>query len=477
MDKQKISIDSNLLLNDVQRLALNELLTNDKITIISWTPEQQEEANEFLRSHMLLDLIVSNANLTNSTNSKWVISYKYNDDTNIRKILCQCSCGIFTQNSNVKNTGISEHNFEFFGCLAFAEITINESTNHYGKIMGYFEHVNECVQSDKTIPQVAEPLEIIDTPKNPSLPVMSQDESHVSDSSILQLHPMVKEITSDLLKSYVPTKWVMKDNQKFVQNNCNGLVILDDYRLLISPSDILSIMGEIPKIKLNINMRQPVDSSLLDIFFLKGDSDSLIRNSCFHYQPRTQEHDRLEIGLSTLEQREFAWTYGHQNLLIFDGTFTICDNRILLFALLVLDEDHHSIPVAYFLFSLPNSTKSSSDGGYDYRILSTLLQKFVDVLGEKNSAKFFPKIVMTDTNYREQQAVHQVWSGAAVIYNFFHVNKEWNKILKQSLGANGPQQIVTYRKEMKSYMRSVIHQINTMNDTNHIKVTVLNAQK
>ncbi|CAG8720887.1 13651_t:CDS:2, partial [Racocetra fulgida] len=76
-----------------------------------------------------------------------------------------------------------------------------------------------------------------------------------------------------------------------------------------------------------------------------------------------------------------------------------------------------------------------------------------------------------------QQAVHQVWSGAAVIYNFFHVNKEWNKVLKQSLGANGPQQIVTYRKEMKSYMRSVIHQINTMNDTNHIKVTVLNAHK
>ncbi|CAG8790636.1 19419_t:CDS:1, partial [Racocetra fulgida] len=168
--------------------------------------------------------------------------YKYNDNTNIRKILCQCSCGIFTQNSNDKNTGISGQNFEFFGCLAFAEITINESTNHYGKIMGYFEHVNECVQSDKTIPQVVEPLEIIDTPKNSSqatpLPAVSQDESHVSETTILQLHPMIKEITSDLLKSYVPTKWVMKDNQKFVQNNCNGLVIFEDYRLLISPSDI-----------------------------------------------------------------------------------------------------------------------------------------------------------------------------------------------------------------------------------------------
>ncbi|CAG8857131.1 3512_t:CDS:2, partial [Gigaspora margarita] len=86
-------------------------------------------------------------------------------------------------------------------------------------------------------------------------------------------------------------------------------------------------------------------------------------------------------------------------------------------------------------------------------------------------------VVMTDINYREQQSVHQVWPGAAVIYNFFHVNKEWNKILKQFLGANGSQQIVSYRKEMKSYIRSVIQQISTMNETNHIKATVINAQK
>ncbi|CAG8813966.1 10160_t:CDS:1, partial [Cetraspora pellucida] len=393
MNEQNISIDPNLLLNDVQKSTLDELLTNDNITIISWTPEQQEEATQFLQSHMLLDLVASNANLTNS---KWDIRYKYDDHTDIQKILCQCSCGIFTETSNAKNTDISEQNFEFLGCLAFAEITINKSTNHYEKVTGYFEHVNGCVQSNKTTTsQVAESQMIIDTPsKIPSqeapLSAVSQDESHVSGSSILQLHPMVKEITSDLLKSYVPIKWVLKDNQQFVQNNCNGLVILDNYRLLISPSDISNIMGEIQKIKLNINMRQPVDSSLLDLFFLKGDSDSLIRNSCFHYQPRTQEHSRLEIGLSTLEQRELAWTYGHQNLLIFDGTFTICDNRILLFALLVLDEDHRSIPVAYFLFSLPNSTQSSDDD-YDYRLLSKLLQKFVDVLGEKNSMKFLPK--------------------------------------------------------------------------------------
>ncbi|CAG8801435.1 39188_t:CDS:1, partial [Gigaspora margarita] len=49
-------------------MTLNRLLTNEEITIISWTPEQQDEANQFLRSHMLSDF---NANLTNLTNSKW----------------------------------------------------------------------------------------------------------------------------------------------------------------------------------------------------------------------------------------------------------------------------------------------------------------------------------------------------------------------------------------------------------------------
>ncbi|KAF0399032.1 sugar transporter [Gigaspora margarita] len=475
MSKQKISIDSHLLLNDVQKSALNRLLTNEEITIISWTSEQQDEANQFLWSHMLSDF---NANLTNSTNSKWVIRNKYNDNSNIRKILYQCSCGIFNQNSKAKNTEESGQNFEFLECLSFAEITINKSTNLYEKVIGYFEHVNGCVQSNKTIQQVVKPLVIITTPPSQETPslVTSPVKSHVSGSLILQLHPMIKEITSDLLKSYVPIKWVLKDNQKFVYNRCNGMVILDNSRLLVNHSDISNIMNEIPKVKLNINMRQPIESSLLELFFLKGDSNSLIRNSCFHYQPRTQENDRLEIGLSTLEQRDLAWTYGHQKLLIMDGTFTICDNRILLFALFVLDKDIRSIPVAYFLFSLPNS-KKSVDGGYEYRILNTLFQKFIDVLGEKNSAKFFPKVVMTDINYREQQSVHQVWPGAAVIYNFFHVNKEWNKILKQFLGANGSQQIVSYRKEMKSYIRSVIQQISTMNETNHIKATVINAQK
>ncbi|RIB05599.1 hypothetical protein C2G38_2219250 [Gigaspora rosea] len=421
MSKQKISIDSHLLLNDVQKSTLNRLLTNEEITIISWTPEQQEEANQFLRSHMLSDY---NANSTNSTNPKWVIRNKYNDNSNIRKILYQCSCGIFNQNSKAKNTEESGHNFEFLECLAFAEIIINKSTNLYEKVIGYFEHANGCVQSDKTVQQLVKTISNYNytiITRTPSL-VTSPVKSNVSGSLILQLHPMIKEITSDLLKSYVPIKWVLKDNQKFVYSGCNGMVILDNSRLLVNHSDISSIMNEMQK----------------------GDSNSLIRNSCFHYQPRTQENDRLEIGLSTLEQRDLAWTYGHQKLLIMDGTFAICDNRILLFALVVLDKDSCS---------------------------------FIDVLGEKNSAKFFPKVVMTDINYREQQSVHQVWPGAAVIYKFFHVNKEWNKILKQFLGANGSQQIVSYRKEMKSYIRSVIQQISTMNETNHIKATVINAQK
>ncbi|CAG8840024.1 16817_t:CDS:1, partial [Gigaspora margarita] len=179
MSKQKISIDSHLLLNDVQKSALNRLLTNEEITIISWTSEQQDEAKQFLRSHMLSDF---NANLTNSTNSKWVIRNKYNDNSNIRKILYQCSCGIFNQNSKAKNTEESGQNFEFLECLAFAEIIINKSTNLYEKVIGYFEHVNGCVQSDKTIQQVVKPLVIITTPPSQETPslVTSPVKSHVS---------------------------------------------------------------------------------------------------------------------------------------------------------------------------------------------------------------------------------------------------------------------------------------------------------
>ena len=115
-----------------------------------------------------------------------------------------------------------------------------------------------------------------------------------------------------------------------------------------------------------------------------------LSEACFHYIPKTEENERLEISLSTQEQRKLAWKFGHNQLVLLDGTFGICNRKILLFIFLVLDSQKQGIPIAFFLFSPPSNKQSS--GGYDHRILSKLFEKFVDALKTKNGTIFKPKV-------------------------------------------------------------------------------------
>lgn len=59
-----------------------------------------------------------------------------------------------------------------------------------------------------------------------------------------------------------------------------------------------------------------------------------IKEAIFHYQTGA----RWELGISTPEQREAAWKYGHDKLVLLDGTFNISDKNVLLFVVMVIDE-------------------------------------------------------------------------------------------------------------------------------------------
>ncbi|CAG8798402.1 19656_t:CDS:2 [Cetraspora pellucida] len=45
--------------------------------------------------------------------------------------------------------------------------------------------------------------------------------------------------------------------------------------------------------------------------------------------------DRLEIIISTQEQQDYAWQYGHKNLILVDGTFGISKHKLLLFTIML----------------------------------------------------------------------------------------------------------------------------------------------
>ena len=64
--------------------------------------------------------------------------------------------------------------------------------------------------------------------------------------------------------------------------------------------------------------------------------DTQFSEAVFHYKPDGQ---RWELGISTPAQREAAWKYGHGRIILVDGTFNVSDKNLLMFIVMVIDDD------------------------------------------------------------------------------------------------------------------------------------------
>lgn len=356
---KKKTIDSHLLLNEEQREFLNNVINNGKTYVAEWSIKQQEEAKLFMQFYELLPEQLSN------DNSKW----RKRNSTN-RKFehidLYQCACGSFYEaHPSTKGIGKSKHQWDFVGCPVYIEIRTEKSNGNYLRAEGVLCHTEFCIQSKPIAP------------------------------SILNIHPAVKDMALDLLALNVSTSRILIDNQNFIEEKCQGNVILGNHRLLLKPSDISNIMRNFRKSNLNINTRVQVEQSVDNLLSNKSNEQDLsLCKACFHYVSKTEINERLEIGLSTQEQRDLAWKFGHNQLLLLDGTFGVCNRKILLFIFLILDSQKQGIPVAFFLFSPPSNKQAS--GGYDHKILAKLFEKFVNALGTRDGTIFTPKVFFLD---------------------------------------------------------------------------------
>jgi hypothetical protein len=81
-----------------------------------------------------------------------------------------------------------------------------------------------------------------------------------------------------------------------------------------------------------------------------------VASAVFHYKARVERDDRLRICIQTTEMKSASWQYAHQGQLIFDGTFGVCNSRVLLFIALGVDDARKGVPLAFFLFSAPNGS-------------------------------------------------------------------------------------------------------------------------
>lgn len=169
----------------------------------------------------------------------------------------------------------------------------------------------------------------------------------------------------------------------------------------------------------------------------------------FYYKARRTSSERFRICIHTDEMKSAAWKYAHDGQLILDGTFGLCDRRLLLFIGLTIDEAGKGVPIVFFLFSALTGTQATH-AGYDTDILTELLGEWVRTMGKDKQGKLFcPKVAITDTDVKERGALLKIWSSIFLLLCKFHVRNAWSNrrktLIKMGTNIDFSKQLVVSR--------------------------------
>lgn len=206
-------------------------------------------------------------------------------------------------------------------------------------------------------------------------------------------------------------------------------VIPLNHRYEILPTDFSRLYRQHNKesygIDINIRPEQNVDN-WLDPSSAHFKPD--VYRAVFRYAARATEDERLKLCIATEEMQEASWKYCHKSQLVLDGTFGVCSSRLLLWIALAVDERHHGIPIAMFLFSAPTGNRATH-AGYNTAIIRELLASWKTWLTEHKpftvTEPFSPYMAITDTDTKERAALVAVWPDIILTLCGFHVRQCW----------------------------------------------------
>ncbi|CAK5279235.1 unnamed protein product [Mycena citricolor] len=165
--------------------------------------------------------------------------------------------------------------------------------------------------------------------------------------------------------------------------------------------------------------------------------NSVFAQAIFHYSARAEKQDRFEACVATNEMKDAAWKHGHRDQIILDGTFGVSDRRLLLFIIMVVDDERKGIPVAFLFFSAPTGNKQSS-AGYNTDILTKLLSAWKNDLKQyKPGQEFEPVSAITDTDMKERAALLNVFLDIVLLICRFHLRQSWRNHRNTALKGDG----------------------------------------
>ena len=177
----------------------------------------------------------------------------------------------------------------------------------------------------------------------------------------------------------------------YMNKHLEGKVLIDNERYLLSNQDIINIRNS-TKDLWGIDKRKAEEININQMFG-PNSKDSEIMEATIYYKPRKELNDRFMLVLATKEQRKLAWEFSHNKILHLDGTFGISNKKILLFILLVLDEQNKGVPVGFLLFSAAGGAQKASSS-YNHTILKELILHYKRKLEQEKGHEFTPKVLL-----------------------------------------------------------------------------------
>jgi len=128
----------------------------------------------------------------------------------------------------------------------------------------------------------------------------------------------------------------------------------------------------------------------------------VLAEAIFHYRACAEWSERLKVCIATPDMDAAAWLYGHKNQIILDRTFGVCSSRLLVFIVMLKDEENKGVPLAFLIFLAPTGTRVTH-AGYNTDILAELLAAWSNHLGQdkESGEAFMPYVAVTDTDMKE----------------------------------------------------------------------------
>ena len=336
------------------------------------------------------------------------------------------SCGYSTEarqkrsSSQSKDQWSRQAPYDFTGCCVHADITYDTSSSNVSRIIGYFEHNEECRNAGlvryPSIPLHEHVYEV-------ALEQLSQGARYEARS--LNGHCCQSNIVFSVTAIQAENVWRVEHRQY----RDIGVRLNHRYELLNSDFSRLyrryyRLQGINVETKPEINVHNWLDNT-------SSAFNPTIADAVFHYAPRVEVGERFELCISTPEMRSAAIKLIHKRQLILDGTFGLSASRLLLWIAMGVNEENHGVPVALFLFSAPSGAKATH-AGYDTSILSKLLGKWNDSFlpGELE-----PAVAITDTDTKERGALINVWPNITLLLCRFHLWQCWTNKRNSLFGA------------------------------------------